>query len=172
MHAWGVNPSTLSREWYQPQWLFMYAAHFIPWPANAVEMGVSGPIDSRPIWAKLNSLIQMGCCREPIAAVGVAKPRTHGQAMTMAEIPNWSANSKLSMEWGIQDFGYLWNFPTSWTICDRALSDPTCVVSTCTTPSSSSSYFSSTNDVPYCSPFFGPEPLFFQTWILSSNSIQ
>jgi hypothetical protein len=31
--------------------------------------------------------------------------------MTMTDIPNWSASSKLSMEDGIQDSGYPWNFP-------------------------------------------------------------
>ena len=46
-----------------------------------------------------------------ITAVGVARPRAQGQAMTMTDIPNWSASSKLSMEDGIQDSGYPWNFP-------------------------------------------------------------
>jgi len=46
-----------------------------------------------------------------ITAVGVARPRAQGQAMTMTDIPNWSASSKLSREDGIQDFGYQWNFP-------------------------------------------------------------
>jgi len=40
-----------------------------------------------------------------ITAVGVAKPKAQGQAMTITDIPNCKASSKLSIEDGIQDFG-------------------------------------------------------------------
>lgn len=52
------------------------------------------PLTINPFGAKFDPLIQTVYCGESIATVGIAKPRAHGQAMTMAKIPNWSANSQ------------------------------------------------------------------------------